>query len=343
MKKVLSLLLIIMLFCFGLAACGNTGGGSSSGGADASKYPEKNINGIVMWGEGGGTDNLVRPLCTTADKLMDKNIVVQNKAGSTGLIATQYVYGAAADGYNLLLGAENPALYNILGTSELTYDNFETVLLIGSEDVSIVVGKDSPYNSVKDVVGAAKADQGKLVFAATGKGGSQWQACGLVTAVTGAEFNQLPLDGDADCLSAVMGGQADVTTIKSSQVMEAHKAGTVKVLATFTAEPVTELPGVKPITEEYPDFASYFPFGPFYGVFVKEGTPEDIITKLSDYFTQAYESDEYQEVLKNLNVKPLGMKGEEANKYISDWTLSTAKALHSAGIIDKSPADLGLE
>lgn len=340
MKKALSLVLTLMMLCFGFTACGSSGGGSS---ADDSAYPTKDINGIVMWAEGGGTDNLVRPLCTVADKLMDVNIIVQNKTGGTGAIATQYVYDQKEDGYNLLLGAENPALYQILGTSELTYDDFETVLLIGSEDVSIVVPNDSPYNSVKDLVAAASADPGTLVFAATGEGGSQWQACGLLKAVTGADFTQLPLDGDADCLSAVMGGQADVTTIKSSQVMEAYKAGTVKILATLTADPVEELQGTKPITEEYPEFSEYLPFGPFYGVFVKEGTSETIISTLADYFTQAFESDEYQEILENLNIKPLGLKGEEANTYIAEWTLKTAKALYAAGLIDKSPEDLGLE
>lgn len=342
MKKALSLIVAVMMLTLALAGCGGSSNSGSASGGDA-EYPTKNINGIVMWGEGGGTDNLVRPLCTVADELMDVNIVVQNKTGGTGAIATQDVYDQAADGYNLLLGAENPALYQILGTSELTYDNFETVLLIGSEDVSIVVPNDSPYNTVKELLDAAAAEPGKLVFAATGEGGSQWQAAGLLKAVTGADFNQLPLDGDGDCLTAVMGGQADATTIKSSQVMEAYKAGTVKILATLTAEPVAELPGTKPIVEEIPDFAEYLPFGPFYGVFVKEGTPEAVMTYLSDVFTQAYESEEYKTVLTNLNIKPLGLKGEEANAYIADWTLSTAKALYSAGLIDKSPAELGLE
>ena len=340
MKKALSVLLTIMMLTLALAGCGSAGSGSAAGDAD---YPTKDINGIIMWGEGGGTDNLVRPLCTVADTLMDKSIICQNKTGGTGAIATQYVHDQPADGYNLLLGAENPALYQILGTSELTYDNFETIILIGSEDVSIVVPNDSPYNSVTDLVNAAKADPGKLIFAETGEGGSQWQACGLISAVTGAEFTQLPLDGDGGCLTAVMGKQADVTTIKSSQVMEAYKAGSVKILATLTSEPVDVLPGTTPIVDEIPDFAEYLPFGPFYGVWVTEGTPDNVKTFLSDLFTQAFESAEYQEVLTNMNVKPLGLKGEEANAYIADWTKATAKALYNAKLIDKSPADLGLE
>ena len=333
-----------MMVTLALAGCGSSAGGGSAAAGGDSEYPAKDINGIIMWGEGGGTDNLVRPLCTVADTLLDGNsIICQNKAGGTGVLATQYVHDQAADGYNLLLGAENPALYKILGLSDITYDDFDTILLIGSEDVSIVVPNDSPYNSVQELIDAAKADPGKLIFSATGSGGSQWQACGLISAVTGAEFTQLPLDGDSDCLTAVMGGQADVTTIKSSQVMEAYKAGSVKILATLTSEPVEELPGTKPIVDEIPDFAEYLPFGPFYGVWVNKGTPEAVEKVLSDLFKQAYDSDDYQEVLKNLNVKPLGLTGDEANTYISDWTKSTAKALYNAGLMDKSPEDLGLE
>ena len=199
MKKALSILLSIMMVTLALAGCGSSAGSGSAAAGGDSEYPAKDINGIIMWGEGGGTDNLVRPLCTVADTLLDGNsIICQNKAGGTGVLATQYVHDQAADGYNLLLGAENPALYKILGLSDITYDDFDTILLIGSEDVSIVVPNDSPYNSVQELIDAAKADPGKLIFSATGSGGSQWQACGLISAVTGAEFTQLPLDGDSD-------------------------------------------------------------------------------------------------------------------------------------------------
>lgn len=342
MKKILAVLMTLVMV-MAVTACGSSSSGGGSASSADGDFPSKDISGIVQWGEGGGTDNLVRPLCTVADGLLDVNIIVSNVTGGTGSIATTQVYNAEADGYTLLLGAENPALYQILDISDLTYDNFETVLLIGSEDVSIVVPNDSPYNSVTELVEAAKEANGSMIFAATGEGGSQWQAAGLIGAVTGAEFTQLPLDGDADCLTAVMGKQADVTTIKSSQVMEAYEAGSVKILATITSEAVDVLPGTKPIVEEIPEFAEYLPFGPFYGVFVKEDTPDEAMAVLSEVFTEAFESDEYQSVLTNLNIQPLGLVGEQANSYIEDWTKSTAKALYNAKLIDKSPAELGLE
>lgn len=102
MKKVLLILVSIMMLTLALAGCGTSAnGGSAASGSDSGEYPSKDINGIIMWGEGGGTDNIVRPLCTIADTLMDgHSIICQNKTGGTGVLATQYVHDQAADGYN---------------------------------------------------------------------------------------------------------------------------------------------------------------------------------------------------------------------------------------------------
>jgi len=357
MKKA-AVVMICLSMLLSLVGCGNdakettagstaatTEGSSSTSDATAaaSDFPERDLAGYVMWGAGGGTDNLVRPLCTFTQEIMGKSIVVQNKTGATGAVATQFVHDQSADGYTLLLGAENPALYKILNISELTYDNFETVLLIGNEDLALVVAPDSPYNTLTELIEAALADPGAINMATTGDGGSQWEAAAFIKAVTGAEFTQVPFDGDAACLTNVMGGIADFTTIKSTQAMEAHRAGTVKILSTLTDHPVEALEGTTPITDEYPGFQDYLPFGPFYGVFVKEGTPEDVVETLAEYFMQGYESPEYQALLESFNINPLGLQGEEANAYIATWQKAAATALYKAGVIDKSPEELGIQ
>lgn len=342
MKKVLALILSLCLVMFTFVGCSSNSGTTTATEAKAA-FPEHDITGYVMWGAGGGTDNIVRPLCTFTEKVIGKSIVVQNKSGATGAIATQFVHDQKADGYTLLLGAENPALYKILNISDLTYDNFDTVLLIGNENLSIIVSPDSPYKTFTELVNAALAKPESISMATTGDGGSQWQAAAFIKAVTGAEFTQVPFDGDAAALTAVMGKQADFTTVKSTQAIEAHRAGTAKVLATLTTEAVESLPGTTPITKEYPGFSEYLPFGPFYGIFVKEGTPEDVVATLSDYFKQGYDNPEFQKLLKSVNVNPLGLKGEEANKFIAEWQKSSATALYKAGVIDKSPEELGIK
>ena len=136
MKKWLAAALA-MCMTASLCACGNSSAASTTtGGNDTAKttaaqadgattgsastaFPEHDINGWVMWGAGGGTDNIVRPLCTYTEKILGKSIVVNNKTGATGAVATQFVHDQAADGYSLLLGAENPDTIITFGAGDI--------------------------------------------------------------------------------------------------------------------------------------------------------------------------------------------------------------------------------
>ena len=187
-KKTMAMVLAGALAVSAMAGCGNSSSssttaaagektaadsqGSTAAASEASKtdYPTQNVNGIVQWGEGGGTDSLMRPLATLAQDKLGQSIVVQNMTGGTGSIATQYVYDQNADGYNLLMGAENPSLYDALDILDLTYEDFECVLLIGDETVGVAVGKNSPYTSLKEICDAANSGT-DITIATTGTGG----------------------------------------------------------------------------------------------------------------------------------------------------------------------------
>lgn len=342
MKKFVSLILAASMATVLFAGCGGkssapasstspSSAALSTSGSTDSNYPTHDVTGYVQWGAGGGTDNLMRPLASYTQNHLGVNLVVQNKTGASGAVATQFVHDQKADGYNLLMGAENPTLYPTLGTSQLTYDDFEPIILVGYESVAVIVAPDSPYNSITDLIEAAKS--GEVVMATSGNGSSQWMVAALIKAVSGAEVTQAAFDGDAACMTAVMGGHVDFTTSKVQSTIEAHRAGTVKVLCTIAEEPSADLEGVKPIVEDYPEFSTFLPWGPFYGVFVKKGTPENVIEKLREAFKQGFDTPEYQELLASFNVIPLGTSGDEANTYIKDWQASAIKALKDAGQI----------
>lgn len=323
MKKALSLMLAAAMaasMMFGVSA-------------QAADYPADNVNGIVQWGEGGGTDSLMRPLATLAQEKLGKSIVVQNMTGGTGSIATQYVYDQAADGYNLLMGAENPELYKALGISELTYENFDCVFLIGDETTGVVVGKDSKYNSLTEIVEAAKAGE-TVTLSTTGTGGLPWEVGSLLTSITGAEFKQVQYDSDASAKTAVLGGECDFTICKIQSGIEEYKSGDLKWLCLLALEQVEEMGDVPVVTDEYPDFAQYLPWGPFYGVFVKEGTDPAIEEKLSAAFTEAFADPSYQEVLTNFHINPMGVSGDEAKTYLTNWQTNMIDALTKAGAIE---------
>ena len=321
-RKILAMLLAAGMMIGCLAGCGGSAGAEEEStdtqAASTGAYPEKDISGIIQWGAGGGTDSLMRPLATLAEAQLGVSIVVENKTGGTGSIATQYVYDQAADGYTLLMGAENPQLYSALDILELTYADFEPVFLIGDETVGVVVSKNSPYTSLTEIIDAALASPGTVTLSTTGTGGLPWEVASFLTAVTGATFNQIPYDSDATAKAAVLSGECDFTICKVQSGIEDYKAGELKFLSMLATEPVEQMSEVPLITAEYPDFEQYLPWGPFYGVFVKAGTDQAAIDTLSAAFETAFNDASYQDLLAGFNINALGYTGDEAKEYLDN-------------------------
>lgn len=319
MKKLLALILVIILAV-------------SAFGAD---YPTKNVTGVVLWGAGGTTDSLIRPLSAVAEQYLGRSIIIQNMTGGAGSIATQYVFDAPADGYTLLMGAENPALYDVLGLSDVTYDQFDCVYLIGDEAVGIIVGKDSKYKSFTEIVEAAKKSPGTVKYAMTGKGGLPWVVGAFMADVTGAEFNMIPYESDSASKTAVVNGECDFTACLLLQGLEEYKAGDVNFLCVLGTKPARAIPQIPLIVAEYPAFEKYLPWGAFYGVFAKKGTSQEIISTLADAFVKAGPNESYQKVLENFDVNFMGYTGEKAAEYISSWRKNTVEALRSSGALEE--------
>ena len=116
-------------------------------GSAIAAYPEKNPQGYIMWGAGGAMDNVARAITPIAQQHLGKTIILQNKTGATGAIATTFVANQPADGYSLLFGAENPNLYKVAGLSQIDYDQLDPVLLMMANVGVVVVAKDSPYKT----------------------------------------------------------------------------------------------------------------------------------------------------------------------------------------------------
>lgn len=295
-------------------------------------YPAHSIYGVIQWGEGGGTDVLMRPLAKLAQDKLGQEILLENMSGGTGSIALQYVYDQEADGYSLLMGAENPLLYDALGIVELTYSNFECVLLIGDETTAVTVGAKSPYQTLGELCEAAKSGE-SITMAITGTGGLPWEVGAMISGVTGAEFSQVQYDSDASAKRAVLSGKCDFTVCKLQACLEEYREGKMKLLCMLSEERQEQVPEVPTVTEEYPEFATYLPWGPFYGIFVREGTEPARIDFLSEAFHEAFDTPVYQRQLSESGVNPMGLTGESAKEYLDTWRTNTLNALKSSGAL----------
>jgi tripartite-type tricarboxylate transporter receptor subunit TctC len=307
------------------------------------QYPSKNINGIIAWGAGGGTDQVSRTLTPAAEKALGKTIVMANKTGATGAIATQNVFDQKADGYTLMFHAENPQIYPILGISKLTYDDFEPVLIATQGSTVIVVPKDSPYNTFADLIKAAKANPGQISIGISGVGGQPYVTAAILKKMEGVTFNQVAYDGDGPLTTALLGKQLQVSGLAVGAASQYIKNGDLKALAIMANKPNPSIPNVPHITQidaKYNDVMKASGF--FYGVFVKKGTPEDALKKLRDAFQVAYKDPKFQDYMQKNGLTPMGITGDEAKKYMKEWQSIVAWMIHDAGGAKESPENFNI-
>lgn len=328
MKKVAALILSIFVFAL-------------LGSAAIAAYPEKPLKGIIMWGAGGGTDNFARAITPIAEKILGQSIILQNKPGATGAIATTMVVNAPADGYTLLYGAENPALYRVLDLSPLSFHDLEPII-IGVDGAGVVcVNPDNPYHKMEDLINAAKRGE-KIKMATTGTGGLPYVLGAMMRNIHGVEFTTIQFDGEGPGAVAVMGGHADAMPMALSTAVEGIRAGKLRGLAVLRTQRVPQLPDVPAITEIYPEYNRYLPWGPFYGVFVKKGTPEPIVKKLSSAFKKASEDPRFVQYVENTGGFINGATGEEAVRFLNKFESVTTWLVYEAGGAKKSPEEFNI-
>lgn len=329
MKKLCTFLFLLTFFVVAISA------------AAYAAYPEKNIQGYIMWGAGGGMDGVSRAISPLADKFLGKTVILQNKVGATGAVATTLVANSPADGYSLLYSAENPAIYRVLGLSKLSFHDFEPVIIAVEGAVVICVNIDTPYKTMKDLVEAAKSNK-KIKMGTSGTGGLPYVAGAMMKTIHGIEFNYIQFDGDGPGATAVMGGHAEVMPLALSTSAEYIRAGRLRGLAVLRTKRVPQLPNVPAITEIYPEYKQYLPWGPFYGVFAKKGTPAPVLAKLTESFLKASKEPRFKEFVKNSGGFEMGLTGAAAKDYLIKFESTASWLIHNAGGAKKSPAEFGI-
>ncbi len=305
----------------------------------AQTYPEREISGIIQWGAGGATDVVARSLVPLAEEALGKKIVLQNKPGGVGAIATNFVQQQTADGYTLLIGAENPQLHPVLGISELDYSKFYAVNIIGRGNVLAVTTTDKPWKNFKDLLTEVQANPGKIKQGSTGTGGLPFTVSSMISTVTKFATTSVPFAGDGPGVTALLGGHVDFMFVGVGAASEHIKAGRLKALAAISTEPFDGTPA---ITEALPGIAKYLPWGPFYGVFVKKETPEAAKAKLTAAFKKAASDPKFTSFMKERGNVTMNISGAEADAFLKKWQSVTSWTYQEVGVAKVDPASLGI-
>ena len=311
--------------------------------ATAQNYPSKEIQGIIQWGAGGSTDTVMRSVTPHAEEVLGGTVVMQNMTGAVGAIALNHVAGAAADGYTLLMGAENPMLYKIMGLGDKDYGEFIPINILARGTPILVANKDAPYDDYAGLLAYIAENPGEVRIGSTGPGGVPSVVTAMMNTVEGElDLIAVPYDGDGPALTALQGGAIDVMPAVLGAAIEGIRAGSIKPLAVFDLAPNSKLPDVPAVTSFNETYSTYLPWGPFFGVFVPQGTPDDVVAKLVDAYAAGARHPDFVDLMDSRGFTLMSVSGDEADAFLSKWQQGTAWLLHDAGLTKASPEEFGI-
>jgi len=251
------------------------------GTATAQTYPQQPITVVVPFTPGGGTDFLAR---TVSNKLGEANkwtVVVENKAGAGGAIGISDAIRAEPNGYRIVMGQLDNLVAAPILYDRITYDaarDLTPVAFVGSSPVILVTSVDSPYNTLADVVKAAKAAPGTITYGSAGTGTTPHLIAEFFAGVAKIDLQHVPYKGSAPALADVMGGQIALLSSSIPSALGQIKAGKLRPLAVTSAKRSASLPDVPTVAESgFPGFD----YATWYGLFAPTGTPASAISVLN--------------------------------------------------------------
>ena len=278
--------------------------------AVAQDYPTKPVTLVVPFPPGGGNDALARVVAERLSRTLGQQVVVENRGGAGGTIATRAVSKSAPDGYTILLSytgtlAINPTLYPNAG-----YDprkDFAPIGLIASLPSVLVVNPSMPARNTGELVDYAKANPGKINYAFV-PGTVGHITTELFAKSAGITITNIPYKGNGNALADLLGGHVSMMFLSILPIIGNVKAGTLRALAVTTSTRSSLLPDVPTIAESgLPGFSAAIR----YGLVAPPGTPRPIIDRLSRELRAAVTSAEMRERLLREGAEPVASTPEE--------------------------------
>lgn len=250
------------------------------GNAAAESYPAKPITFIVPFAAGSATDQLARALGSSITQETKQAVVVDNKAGASGMMAAQAAAKAPADGYTVLITTNTTHAANEHLYKKLPYDpikDFVPVTGLGKGGQVLVVKAESPYKTVADLVAKARKEPGKLSF---GSGSSSSRVAGeMFKQLTHTDILHVPYKSNPNALTDLLGGQIDFMITDTATGVPHIKAGKLRALGVSTTKRMAMLHDVPTIDEAG---VKGYDMGYWFAAYVPAGTPAPVVTRLRE-------------------------------------------------------------
>jgi tripartite-type tricarboxylate transporter receptor subunit TctC len=277
-------------------------------------FPTRPVHIFVPYPAGGGVDILARTLGDAVSQKWGQPVIVENRPGAGGVVASQALVTSAPDGYTLMVVASghatNPLLYPKLPYD--TFKDFTPISILASSPNILVVRADSPFKTLADVIAQAKAKPGSLCYGQSGNGTSTHLAGELLKKLAGVDMSTISYKGGAPAINDLLGGQIPMSFNNAPEALGQLQAGTLRALAVTTASRSQLLPDVPAISETLPGYATEV----WWGLLGPAGMPAELVAKISRDFVAALNTDAVKERLAKFGASPLGSTPQQLDSKI---------------------------
>ncbi len=292
-------------------------------------YPSKPIKMIVPLAAAGTGDTLARTVGEEMSKELGQPVVIENKPGAGGLVGTEMVANAPADGYTLLAVSPshviNPALY-----AKKTYDplkSFEPITVMANTHQVIVAHPSVPAKDLKELIAYAKANPGKLNYGSAGTGSATHLNMELFRSMAGIDIVHVPYKGSTQARQDVLAGQVQLAMDGLLPVQALIKDGRLKAVGITSSKRAQSNPEIPIIGEVVRGYAS----DTWYGILVPAGTPKDVIARLHAAAVKALNSPAVKDRLNKLGAETVANSPEDFRKLLEAEQKLWAKVVKDSG------------
>jgi tripartite-type tricarboxylate transporter receptor subunit TctC len=299
----------------------------------AQDWPVRPVKVIVPYGPGGISDTLARMTADRLARMFGQPFVIDNRGGAGGVIGTEFAARSPNDGYTLYLGGGAQFTVNPL-VKKLTYDplkDLTPISMVSINGMALTVHPDLPVRSVREFIDYARANPGKINYAAAGLGQSSHLTPARFAAREGLDMVVVPYQSTPPALIGLLSGAVQVFFGNVSDVLELVRSGKARMLAISTEQRVAQFPDIPTVSETVPGFV----MTGWIGYFAPAGTPPPIIDRVSKAIVAICREPEVIKTMANVGIDAVG-NGPEAFAAAIEADLRIVRsAVEAAGLLRK--------
>ena len=299
--------------------------------ASAQGYPTHTVRMVVPLTTGSGADIAGRVVAKSLTDTWKQPVIIENRPGAGGLIGTGVVVNSEPDGYTLLVQsasyAANPAIYK-----KLPYDPLKSLIdvaILGQTPYVMVTAADGPYQTIRDLIIAAKSKPGEITFASAGVGSSTHLAAEYFNQMMGVKLIHVPYKGSPEAIQDTMSGRTAFYMAPLDTAIGQLKGGKLRALGLTSKTRNAAVPDIPTVAEQG---YSNFEIALWFGVWAPTGTPAAVVKKVNIDINQAMQDPEVKSAYETKGIKATPMSPTEFGKFVRDEMAKYQKIARDANI-----------